>query len=217
MGITERKEREKEQRRNDIIDAAENVFFSKSLENATMDEIAAAAELSKGTLYLYFNNKEDLFYAICMRALRTLRHVLEKAISTGNTGLENLVELGRAYAYFSREYNDYFKVITYFEAKQDIDPDMCTGNCQDCDMHKENSCPMELLMHVVDQGQKDRSARKDIPAPVMAHLLWSQATGVLQALHLKTEHIQGFGITKEELIASHFEIIRYGIEPKQHA
>ena len=40
MGIAERKEREKEQRRNNIIDAAESVFFSKGIENATMDEIA---------------------------------------------------------------------------------------------------------------------------------------------------------------------------------
>ncbi|MDL1893205.1 helix-turn-helix transcriptional regulator, partial [Sphingobacteriales bacterium CHB3] len=52
MGIIERKEREKEQRREEIVTAAEKIFFEKGLAIATMDEIAEAAELSKGTLYL---------------------------------------------------------------------------------------------------------------------------------------------------------------------
>ena len=43
MGITERKEREKMRRRNDIIDAAEKIFFAKGLAASTMDEIAEAA------------------------------------------------------------------------------------------------------------------------------------------------------------------------------
>jgi TetR/AcrR family transcriptional regulator len=50
MGITERKEREKEQRRNAIIDAAEKIFFTKGMDNSTMDDVAEEAELSKGTL-----------------------------------------------------------------------------------------------------------------------------------------------------------------------
>ncbi|MCK5408322.1 MAG: helix-turn-helix transcriptional regulator, partial [Candidatus Krumholzibacteria bacterium] len=60
MGIAERREREKEQRRIDIIDAAERVFFSKGWQAATMDDVAEAVELSKATLYLYFKNKEEL-------------------------------------------------------------------------------------------------------------------------------------------------------------
>ncbi|MEO8168159.1 MAG: helix-turn-helix domain-containing protein, partial [bacterium] len=60
MGIIERKEREKEHRREDIIAAAQKIFFEKGLPSATMDEIAEAAELSKGTLYLYYKSKEDL-------------------------------------------------------------------------------------------------------------------------------------------------------------
>ena len=59
MGIAERKERERQQRREEIIKAAEEIFFSRGTESATMDEVAERAELSKGTLYLYFKSKED--------------------------------------------------------------------------------------------------------------------------------------------------------------
>ena len=45
MGVIERREREREQRRNDIIDAAEKVFFSKGRDKTSMDDIAREAEL----------------------------------------------------------------------------------------------------------------------------------------------------------------------------
>ena len=67
MGIAERREREKDQRRNTILDAAEKVFFSQGINLATMDGVAEEAELSKGTLYLYFKSKEELFLGIACR------------------------------------------------------------------------------------------------------------------------------------------------------
>jgi len=67
MGINERREREKEVRRDAILDAAENIFFSKGVDSSSMDEIASRAELSKGTLYLYFKNKDELYHGIIHR------------------------------------------------------------------------------------------------------------------------------------------------------
>ena len=59
MGIQERKEREKERRRQQIMVAAKRVFSNKGFNKATMEDIAQEAELSPGTLYLYFKNKEE--------------------------------------------------------------------------------------------------------------------------------------------------------------
>ncbi|BDZ69820.1 helix-turn-helix domain-containing protein [Methanobacterium petrolearium] len=61
MSIRDRREREKEQRRNDIINAAEKLFFAKGYDDVSMNDIATEVELSKATLYLYFDNKEELF------------------------------------------------------------------------------------------------------------------------------------------------------------
>jgi len=58
MGTAERKEREKIRRRNDIIGAAERVFFSKSRALATMDDVAEEAELSKGNEPSPFSSKQ---------------------------------------------------------------------------------------------------------------------------------------------------------------
>jgi AcrR family transcriptional regulator len=72
MGTAERREREKEERRNSILDAAEKVFFSKGVREATMDDIAEEAEVSKGTIYLYFGSKEEVYLGIDLRALKIL-------------------------------------------------------------------------------------------------------------------------------------------------
>ena len=90
MGTAERREREKEQRRNDIIDAAERVFFNKGLENATMDDVAEHAELSKGTLYLYFKSKEELYLAIHLRGNLILKEMFEAAVKKPKTGIEKV-------------------------------------------------------------------------------------------------------------------------------
>ena len=61
------KEQRREERRQQILDAAEKVFFSKGVAAATMDEVAAEAELSKGTLYLYFKSKDEIILSIFER------------------------------------------------------------------------------------------------------------------------------------------------------
>ena len=72
MGIAERKKKEKERRRQQILVAAKRVFSIKGFSKATMEDIAREAELSPGTLYIYFKNKEDLYASLSLRILQFL-------------------------------------------------------------------------------------------------------------------------------------------------
>lgn len=96
MGIQERKEREKERRRQQIIVAAKRVFSEKGFNKATMEDIAKEAELSPGTLYLYFKNKEELYASLSLRILQYLHirvtHVNREADLTPDKKLHALVE-----------------------------------------------------------------------------------------------------------------------------
>jgi len=96
MGIQERKERERERRRQQIIVAAKRVFTKKGFSRATMEDIAKEAELSSGTLYLYFKNKEELYASLSLRILQYLsirvEHVSREE-SLGSLGkLDKLIE-----------------------------------------------------------------------------------------------------------------------------
>lgn len=78
MGVAERREREKDIRRRQILQAAEKVFCAKGFLGATVEDIAEEAELSPATLYLYFKNKEELYTSINLRILRYATERLEK-------------------------------------------------------------------------------------------------------------------------------------------
>ena len=77
MGIQERKQRERERRRQQIIVAAKRVFSEKGYSKSTMEDIAREAELSPGNLYLYFKNKDELYASLSLRILQYLNIRLE--------------------------------------------------------------------------------------------------------------------------------------------
>lgn len=84
MGIQERKEREGERRRQQIIVAARRVFSVKGFNKATMEDIAGEAELSPGTIYLYFKNKDELYASLSLRILQYLLIRLQHVNSEKN-------------------------------------------------------------------------------------------------------------------------------------
>lgn len=116
MSVSSWKEREREQRRNDILNAAETLFFSKGYDNVSMNSIAKEVELGKSTLYIYFDNKEELFYAIVLRGVTILSTMIKEKVEKEDTGLEKLVAFKKAYHKFIKSYSDYFKAYNYFQS-----------------------------------------------------------------------------------------------------
>ena len=86
MGIKERKKREREMRRQQIMVAAKRVFTQKGYEKSTMEDIAREAELSPGTLYLYFKSKDELYASLCLRVLRFINVKVDHVISAQDLG-----------------------------------------------------------------------------------------------------------------------------------
>ena len=107
--IAARRLEEKERRRNDILDAAERVASAAGLENLTMEQVAREARLSRGLLYVYFRDKDDLESGICARALTGL-HDRFHALPTGSeSGIERVVAMGRAYVAFAAKQKPVFE------------------------------------------------------------------------------------------------------------
>jgi AcrR family transcriptional regulator len=192
MGTAERRQREKDRRRLEIVEAAEKVFSQKGYEATTVEDIASAAELSKGTIYLYFESKEELHDAIVQRGMDILGGMFEAAFADGVTGLQKIRGIGEAYMSFFREQKDYFDALLRFET------------------HKREEIavndPMMLVIDSVRTGIEDGSIRSDIEPVKMALLLWGQTTGVLQNNHLKCKIMaEVFDIDCDELLEYHME------------
>jgi AcrR family transcriptional regulator len=88
MGIQERKKREKEKRRQQILSAAKSLFAKRGFHQTTMEEIANEAELSPGTLYLYFKSKDELFAELSLNIIRYLIMRLENLLAEEDAAAE---------------------------------------------------------------------------------------------------------------------------------
>ena len=78
MGIKERKAREKEQLRRQILSAARELFVNEGYENVSMRKIANKIEYSPTTIYLHFKDKADLLDSVCKETLLNLLNTLER-------------------------------------------------------------------------------------------------------------------------------------------
>jgi AcrR family transcriptional regulator len=212
MGILERKLREKEQRHHYIIDAAEKIFFSKGISAATMDDIAATAELSKGTLYLYFKNKEELYFAIHLRGLRILAEMFEKALHSTQTGILKIRAIGQAYYQFSLEYPNYFNALIYYESHE-VDIEDQNSIAVEC--HLMGQQTLNYVIEALKSGILDGSIRFGIDPVKTAIILWGQSSGLIQLLALKGEHVVGsLGISNETIVQYAFDLIMESLKRK---
>jgi len=176
MGIPERKEREKEQRKEEIIDAAQKIFFEKGLLTATMDEIAEKAELSKGTLYLYYKSKEDLYLAVMMRGTQKLTAMFQDVVDSPGTTLTKIRRIGDAYAEFFRRYPNYFRMFQFFQIPQ-FHKQVSEEMHEHCSV--ENRKIWDLVIGLFQRAIDEKLIRDDLNPIEIAIILWSSATSLM--------------------------------------
>jgi len=176
MGILERKEREKEHRKEEILDAAKKVFFEKDLATATVDEIAEAAELSKGTLYLYYKSKEDMYLGVMMRGMEELYKEFERIeLSTAST-VKKLIELGSIYKEYFIEHRKFFRMIHFLQAPQ-FHKQVSEEMKQNCDL--EGQRLWNVINNILQNGVKEGVLRPNFNPMELAVILWSNMNGLL--------------------------------------
>ena len=108
-----RREREKKVREEEIIRAAKKIFYEKGFHDTSMDEIAKAAQFSKKTLYQYFVNKEDLYFAVVAKEFEIVIQYFAKGITNGTTGLDKIRLLSKAYYAYYKDYPLSFRLMNY--------------------------------------------------------------------------------------------------------
>jgi AcrR family transcriptional regulator len=176
MGVAERRQREKHERRCCILDAAERVFLKHGLAAATMDQIAQEAEVSKGTLYLYFKGKDELYLTIALRALGELAKLFDEVAAQGGTGLERVERLLRAHQRFAVENPDRFRIATSW-----INTDYSVSDeSPQFDEYKQLVARLFARgFEAIELGKQDGSLRSDLEPSRVAVQLWGATLGVL--------------------------------------
>ena len=211
MGTTERKELEKNIRREDILNAAEKVFFLKGYELSTMDEVAKIAEYSKKTLYSYFQSKEQLLQAIIFRAFWTLNKMIHTELDDkiNLTGLVKLKLLGETFIQFTTRYPKYFEtLVLYNGSNSELSRDDEFKKAS----HKEGEITLGYLVKVIKEGVSDNSIRNDIHIQKTAFVLYANIIGISNLVLNKEGYLLEQHLSAKELIAEMFIHIERSIK-----
>lgn len=209
--LLERRQEEKERRRGEILDAAEAIAASEGFEAMTMDQVARKARLSRALLYVYFQDKSDLLFAIGNRALDILRGSFVAAAASERSGIEQVAACGRAYLAFAREYPIHFDALARFNAHAS-QPEATACN--------ENACLVAgdrvhaVLIGAIENGIRDGSIRADVGAPALvAVTLWAFMHGVIQIATTKRDVLARNGVDTAHLGGHADLMIRRALQP----
>jgi AcrR family transcriptional regulator len=102
-----------------IAEAATEVFAKSGYQNATLDEIARRAGMSKGTIYLYYKNKDDLFVQVVEGIVNAAMDEMAREAKSAKQPLVKLVSIVRGKIAFYERQRDFFRI--YLNEKQGLE------------------------------------------------------------------------------------------------
>jgi TetR/AcrR family transcriptional regulator, repressor of fatR-cypB operon len=110
--LLSRKEREKISRQGDILNAARELFLSKGYHKTTLEEIARHADFGKGTIYNYFESKEELFRSIIDQFTDEIADLVQSSIAAPGGIREKLASYAKVIINYSNNNSDLFRFIS---------------------------------------------------------------------------------------------------------
>ena len=149
-----------------IMQAAEKLFTSRRFHEITMDDVAAAADVAKGTLYLYFRDKEDLFAQTCTAGFDELCELLESKVPGDASFAEQLLGTVKQIAEFFERRHQLLRMMQTEEARMFY----TKGGLHDRWMEKRKKL-VSAIAAVLKMGVSAGEVRGDIPPEVLANIL----------------------------------------------
>lgn len=176
MGIQERKQRERERRRQQIIVAAKRVFSEKGFSKTTMEDIAREAELSPGTLYLYFKNKDELYASLSLRILQYLNIRLEDVKKEKDTDPGKKILAIKEALYDVYQFDPMILINMFHLQSSETLKNLSPPLLENITELSRNS--LSVLAEIFKDGSGRKVFLDDNPGAV-ADIVWSLFTGVV--------------------------------------
>ena len=205
MTKADRKEREREIRSKDIIDAAENLFFSKGYDNVSMNDIAHETEMARGTLYKYFNNKNDIIAAIAIRASKIINEIFKK-INEKDTGIEKIKTICLLYYDFYKQHKGYYEAY-YHSGLFDNEGSHNLEN-----LRKIRKKTFQVVVNALNEGINDGTIREDIDPIATALIMLSMSNAVNNLIPVTQMYMNDYGLTQDLLFDNTLKMVLNSVE-----
>ena len=206
MGIAERKAREKLIRHQQILDAAYEVFNEVGFSAATIDQIA------KGTIYIYFKSKEEVYFSLLANGLDILIAMLKEMESNEPPPGQMLEETARTLLRFYKEHTSYFRIFMVMQ-QEDMQAKLSPQLSEN--LNAQATTILNLLSTQI-QRVIDKGPLATVNPWHVANILWGAFTGITQ-LAITRERLKVRSKHVDELLSLCFELINRGLSAEPQA
>ena len=174
MGVKERREREKSETRDKILDAARELFVTEGYEGVSMRRVAEKIEYSPTAIYVYFADKNELFHELCRQDFARLQEVMQSTEMPADP-IDRLRQIGRSYIQFGVRFPNHY-VFMFMTPHLPQEPDEedreIMGNPEE-DAYAMLKCAVQEAINAGSfrQGVQD--------AELVSQTLWASVHGVI--------------------------------------
>lgn len=189
MSISERKEREREQRRHEILKAAQRVFFRHGFDKTSMEMVAEECQLAKGTLYLYFKSKEELYVSLVQDGIEILDAMMAREIEKRLPHDEKLLAMVRSYFEFTQMHQEYFAVFKM------IDVGVLNGKVEQeklDSIQRLRVTAFERMKNVVSEAMERGEFKTTHQPQEIVMMLWASTFGAIMMCSEKCQQLDMF-------------------------
>ena len=180
MGVKERRERERDQTRAKIADAARELFAQEGYDAVSMRRIAEAIEYSPTAIYVHFKDKEALFQELCRQDFGKLASVFTE-LSQIEDPVERIRQIGHAYIRFALLYPNHYRLMFMTSSRQPPEKDLTSKGDPDQDAYAF----LRLAVRQAMDAHRFLPAVKDVE--LVTQVLWATAHGVASLQIVKGE------------------------------
>jgi AcrR family transcriptional regulator len=188
VGISERKQKEKEELKALILQAAKKLFVEKGLEQTTIRNIASAIEYSVGTVYVYFKDKNDIFHALHTQGFYQLGTEM-RVLTNVQEPMERLKALGRVYIKFAMQNPDMYDLMFNMKAPMEF---LVAGNKEHW---QEGQSTFDVLKSTVKDCMQHGYFKNHALDP-LSFAIWSVVHGMV-SLHI-SQRVKGVNLCEPE-------------------
>lgn len=180
MGLQERREKEKDIRRMVILRSARKLLFAQGFKNVTVNEIAKKSELGKGSIYLYFGSKEEIYSQILMQDIDNFHQRSFALFNNMKTATDSLFEFSLLYADVFLNDPELFRILMTFMLRTD---QMNLSDKQYKKIVDTMRQTVEIIGNILKFGIDSKEFPSTINIKYNEFTFWGMLNGII-ALHI---------------------------------
>jgi len=191
--------------KDNILDAAGELFQKQGVEGTTMDQIARKAEYSKATIYVYFKSKEEIYYYVMLKGMQELLNRINAGIETGEGVVKQYRAICREMVRFGNEHPFQFQALIETIA---VDPESRRELPVLEEIYQVGEQINDEICKVFLAAREEGVLREGLDILQTGFTLWASLTSVIRMANSKVEYIeQRMQMTKAEFLEGSFEIL----------